>query len=83
MTAHALMYQPICTDAVNVYHELFVYGHSAVSARHAYEAKLIIEYDRNLMETSIRVFYEIMKERGNVDDNSEGSPLFPHKLMFY
>ena len=45
ISAHALTFCPISSETKEVYYVLFSNGHSAASARHAYETKLMIEGD--------------------------------------
>ena len=49
-SAHALSFRPVSKDTIDAYYQLFANGYSAASARHAYEAKLMIEHDGNIME---------------------------------
>ena len=44
-SGHALTFCPISSEAKDAYYELFSNGHSAASARHAYETKVMIEGD--------------------------------------
>ena len=49
-SAHALSFRPVSKDTIDAYYQLFANGYSAASACHAYEAKLMIEHDGNIME---------------------------------
>ena len=49
-SAHALSFRPVSKDTIDAYYQLFANGYSAASARHVYEAKLMIEHDGNIME---------------------------------
>lgn len=49
-SGHALTFQPISADTKDAYYHLFSCGHSAASAWHAYETKLMIENEENMME---------------------------------
>ena len=45
ISAHALTFRPISLETKEAYYVLFSNGHSAASARHAHETKLLIEDD--------------------------------------
>ena len=47
---HALTFHTISEDAKDAYYQLFSCGHSAASAWHSYETKLMIENEENKME---------------------------------
>ncbi len=50
VSAHAFSFRPIASETKEEYYHLFANGHSAASARHAYETRAMLEADDDIMQ---------------------------------
>ena len=50
-SAHALSFRPIASQIKESYYRLFSFGHSAATAQHTYETKMMLEADEEEMVT--------------------------------
>ena len=48
-SAHALSFRPVALHAKEAYYQLFKTGHSAATARHTYETRIMLENDEDVM----------------------------------